>query len=315
MPGRRWQAPKPAGAHFLADHNLIAELVAASGTVADRLVVDLGAGYGALTAPLTATGAQVLAIELDARLAGRLRRRFAGNSRVRVVEADLGDVALPRRPFWVVANPPFSLTTTLCRRLLGELDISLQGAELILQWAAARRLVARRPRDAETAWWVGRYEARVVRRVSPGSFRPPPRVDAAHVSIRPRAITGSRAGQAMLRALVRHAYTHPSARLDAVVLAALVPLAPRATSRAVRRALVGAGVDPELSATGLSGQQWHRIAISTCSMGRRQPCVAAAASTVLRQPDQTTVRALAVSDEFGAVSSGNDVTRSLTGER
>jgi len=121
------------------------------------LVFDLGAGYGALTGPLVRAGARVIAIELDPGLAGRLRRRFSREPLVGVVEADLRAVPLPRRPFHVVASPPFALTTMLCRRLLGDRNLRLTGAELIVESGAAQWLSSRQPRDRETAQWSARY--------------------------------------------------------------------------------------------------------------------------------------------------------------
>lgn len=180
----RW--PNPPGAHFLTDRRPIGQLVSTSGVGPGDLVFDLGAGYGALTAPLAGTGARVIAVELDAALASRLRRRFAAEPLVAVVEADLRCIPLPRRPFHVVANPPFALTTWLCRRLLGDRTLRLAGAELLLEWGAARWLTGPRPRDSETASWLARYDTRLVRRIPATSFSPSPSADAAHVSIRPR---------------------------------------------------------------------------------------------------------------------------------
>ena len=184
-------SPNPAGAHFLSDRALISQLIRASGLGPGDLVFDLGAGHGALTAPLASTGARVIAIELDPALAERLRRRFRANPLVGVVEADLRSVPLPRRPFHVVASPPFALTTLLCRRLLGDRGVRLAGAELILEWGAARWLSSPQPRDRETARWMSRYEIRLIRTVAAASFSPPPRSDAAYVRIRPRAARGA----------------------------------------------------------------------------------------------------------------------------
>ena len=190
MPGQPRRLPQrtqnPAGAHFLTDRSLIAQLVRASGAGAGDLVFDMGAGYGALTAPLARTGARVIAIEIDPRLAERLRRRFDGEPQVGVVEDDLCRVPLPRRPFRVVASPPFALTTLLCRRLLGDRSIQLSGAELVLEWGAAKWLANPEPRDRETARWAARYEMRLVRRVPAVSFSPPPKSDAAYLRIRRR---------------------------------------------------------------------------------------------------------------------------------
>jgi 23S rRNA (adenine-N6)-dimethyltransferase len=250
--GRRPPAPNPAGAHFLRDRELIAQLVRAAGAGEGRLVLDLGAGGGAITARLAAAGARVIAVEHDPRLAARLRRRFGRDPGVRVVEADLRRVPLPHREFLVVANPPFSVTTALCRRLLGDPEVPLAGAELILQQGAARWLASPRPRDAETAWWAARYEFRLARTVSAACFVPPPRVDAARLSVRPRAIVASARGQQALRTMLRAAYRRPGTRADALL-------------GGRRRLLVRAAIDPAARATELTAEQWHRLAVLLAS--------------------------------------------------
>ena len=80
----------------------------------------------------------------------------------------------------------YALTTLLCRRLLGDRNIRLTGAELIVEWGAAKWLSSREPRDRETARWAATYQMRLVRRVPAASFSPPPRSDAAYLRIRPR---------------------------------------------------------------------------------------------------------------------------------
>jgi SAM-dependent methyltransferase len=110
------------GFHVLQDPAVVRALVRSAGVGPDDLVLDLGAGPGALTLALARTGARVIAVERDPRLARRLERRTAGDAAVRVVEGDLRAVPLPHRPFRVVANIPFATGTDLLRRLLDEHD-------------------------------------------------------------------------------------------------------------------------------------------------------------------------------------------------
>lgn len=250
-PASRSPVPNPSGAHFLHDRALITRLVRAAGAGSGRLVLDLGAGGGAITAGLAQAGARVIAVERDPRLAARLRRRFDGDPRVRVVEADLRQVKLPRREFLVVANPPFSLTTALCRRLLGDPDVRLAGAELIIQDGAARWLASARPRDAETAWWTARYEVRLTSSVSAASFAPPPGVAVARLSIRPRGTPAQ--AQRQLRTLLRAAYRGPCSTAEAVLASVGAP--------GGRRLLIRAGIDPGAAVEQITAEQWHRLAL------------------------------------------------------
>ncbi len=142
-----------------------------------ELVLDLGAGDGALTAHLLAARARVVAVELHPRRAAVLRERFAGRD-LKVVRTDLRDLRLPQRPFRVVASPPYQLSTELVRILLG--TDRLLSADLVLQRSAVRRLVERAPR----ARHARRYRLEAGLSVPRSAFRPPPQVDSMVLTIR-----------------------------------------------------------------------------------------------------------------------------------
>ena len=127
-----------------------------------------GAGEGALTASLALTGARVLAVELHPLRAAELRLRFA-DTRVAVVEADIGAFRWPGHPFRVVANPPYDGVNALVRRLLASRQ--LRSADLVIAEHAARGLARRHPERVELGPRVPRQafrhrppdDARVVR--------------------------------------------------------------------------------------------------------------------------------------------------------
>lgn len=139
------------------------------------LVVDIGAGTGALTAALVAAGARVIAVELHPQRAAVLRRRFASDP-VTVARADAADLRLPRRPFRVVANPPFALTTQVLRRLVAP-GSRLVRADVVVQHAAARRWAA--GHAPGVGRWGRDYVAGYGRRIPRRAFTPPPTVDCA----------------------------------------------------------------------------------------------------------------------------------------
>ena len=134
------------------------------------VVVDLGAGDGALTLPLARLGCRVLAVELHPRRATALRERFEG-TRVAVVEVDVDSFRWPGRPFRVVANPPYAGINALVRRLLGVRQ--LRSADLVVAEGAARSLARR---------YAGRLE--LGERVPARAFGNPPPSPARVLRIR-----------------------------------------------------------------------------------------------------------------------------------
>lgn len=132
------------------------------------LVLDIGAGKGALTEHLVAAGARVLAIELHPERAAFLRRRFA-TADVKVVEVDAGkSLLLPHRPFRVVANPPYHISSALLHTLT-QRGSRLIRADLVLQTAFARK-------TAGTT--RGRWRATAGMSVPRQAFQPRPQVDS-----------------------------------------------------------------------------------------------------------------------------------------
>ncbi len=181
--GRRSSA---RGQHYLADRRLAAQLASAAELTADDLVVEVGAGFGRLTGELASRAGRVLAIEADPRTAAQLASRFRDHAQVAVVVGDALCVPLPRRPFKVVANPPFHLTAALLRRLLDECLPQLQRADLVLEWRAAVGLCAISPPSRRSLPWQPWFEFLLARRLAADRFIPAPDCDAALVSIRRR---------------------------------------------------------------------------------------------------------------------------------
>jgi len=156
--------------------------VDAAGIAPGELVLDVGAGLGALTAPLVRAGARVIAVELHPGRADRLRRRFA-DAPVTVVRADAGDLRLPSRPFRVVSSPPYNISTLLLKRLLAP-GSRLVSADLVLQRQVANRWVRGDAPGANR--WFRQYDPSIGLRLPRKAFTPPPHVDSAVLVLRKR---------------------------------------------------------------------------------------------------------------------------------
>jgi 23S rRNA (adenine-N6)-dimethyltransferase len=147
------------------------------------LVIDIGAGTGALTASLVAAGARVIAVELHPRRIDALRTRFAPDP-VTVVRADAADLRLPRRPFRVVANPPFAASTAILRRLLAP-GSRLVAADVVLpHWVGRRWALGNGPGAGR---WRRDHRVGLGSRIPRAAFTPHATADCTTLVIRRRA--------------------------------------------------------------------------------------------------------------------------------
>lgn len=172
-------AARPTWGWYRLTDDWAERVVASALPLQHQLVLDVGAGDGALTSPLLDVGARVVAIERHAGRAASLRKTFEHDN-VKVVCADAADLRLPRRPFVVVSNPPFAITTPLLKRLLHPRSRMTRG-HLVLQLAAARRWMQGDVKGSSA--WSEHYEIRLDSRLPRTALQPAPKVDIALISI------------------------------------------------------------------------------------------------------------------------------------
>ena len=182
---------KTLGQNFLHDRNLARWIVEKAALTPEDYVVEIGPGLGALTEFILASGARVLAIEKDRRLADFLRRRFT-SERFEVLHADALDYDV-RRLFAqprvkVLGNLPYYISSQLLLKFTRHPSpISLW--LFMLQKEMARRISAAPGTSdygALTLIVQLRYRVEYLRTVPASVFLPQPDVDSAFVRITPR---------------------------------------------------------------------------------------------------------------------------------
>ena len=189
---RKHIARKRFGQNFLIDAQVIGGIVAAIAPQRDDLVVEIGPGLGALTAPLLDRLDHLHVVEIDRDIVARLHQRFpADRLSIHAGDAlafDFGGLAAAGRKLRVVGNLPYNISTPLLFHLTRFAD-RVYDMHFMLQKEVVERMVAE-PDSADYGRLSVMLQYRFVMDwlldVPPESFDPAPRVDSAVVRLIPR---------------------------------------------------------------------------------------------------------------------------------
>ena len=245
------------GQNFVADPNTVRRIVRLAGVGAGDRVVEIGAGLGSLTLALREVDASVTAVELDRHLLPILRS-VAEPAGATVVEGDamdldwqalLGPVGAGE-PWVLVANLPYNIATPLVLDLLQHVP-QIERMLVMVQLEVGERLAGHPGSKAygipsvKVAWWA---DARIVGKVPPTVFVPPPRVESALVEITRHAPVADERTRATAFGLIEAGYNQRRKMLRR-------SLAGRVGSDAFE----ATGIRPEARAEELVLEDWLRL--------------------------------------------------------
>jgi 16S rRNA (adenine1518-N6/adenine1519-N6)-dimethyltransferase len=177
---------KRFGQHFLKDPNTAR--IVASGVTKEDVVLEIGPGRGFLTTFLAERAGLVHAVELDPDVLSSLRQAVGDRNNVVVHEGDalrFDYSALDPAPNRLVANLPYNIASPLVLAMLEDVD-SLRTLRFMVQFEVARRMAAERGTKDYAAYAVLAHllaSVRILHRVPPTVFDPPPRVHSAVVEM------------------------------------------------------------------------------------------------------------------------------------
>ncbi|MGW5747091.1 16S rRNA (adenine(1518)-N(6)/adenine(1519)-N(6))-dimethyltransferase RsmA [Amycolatopsis sp. NPDC003861] len=253
---------KKLGQNFVHDPNTVRRIVELANVGEDDVVLEVGPGLGSLTLGLLATGARVVAVEIDPKLAERLPETVAergpeaagnltvvGADALRVTREELGE------PTALVANLPYNVAVPVVLHLLAEVS-SLRSGLVMVQTEVADRMAAGPGSriygvpSVKLAWYG---PARKVAAVPRSVFWPVPNVDSALVAFE-RADATASDDRDVLFGLVDAAFSQRRKTLRAA-LAGWAGSAERAGEL-----LTAAGIDPKTRGEQLDVHDFARIA-------------------------------------------------------
>ena len=176
---------KKLGQNFLIKRGIVDEIVPAAEITVGEPVLEVGPGIGTLTQGLAQSGADVTAIELDRRLLEVLDTTLASYDNVRIIHGDVLKLDVPtimnHKPFKVVANLPYYITTPIIMSLL-ESKLPIERLVVMVQKEVALRMIAKPGTKDYGALSVAvQYytEPDIVLDVPPKSFLPAPAVTSS----------------------------------------------------------------------------------------------------------------------------------------
>jgi 16S rRNA (adenine1518-N6/adenine1519-N6)-dimethyltransferase len=252
-------ASKRYSQNHLVDGDVLEAIVKAAAPVGHS-VLEIGPGIGILSGALLAAGAaRVSAVEVDRRLAGHLRERFASDPRFVLTETDIldADVAtLVEPPYDLVANLPYHITSPVLHQALGQ-EPRPERFVLMLQREVAERITSPPGGLSYLSVFV-QYHAEVslLRIVPASAFEPAPQVESAVVvgTVRPRRL-GEEDEESLWR-LVQAGFRERRKMLHNVLVRQL-PLVGR---ESVAGALAAAGIAPDRRPQTVSVDEWLSLA-------------------------------------------------------
>ncbi len=251
---------KSLGQHWLFDSKSLGAICDAAGIEPSDTVLEIGPGLGPLTVELTARAKQVIAIELDERLARELPARIPA-ANLSVVHADFLHYDLSQLPtdYKVVANVPYYVTSLIIRALL-ESKTPPSRAVLLVQKEVAQRLAAK-PGDMSILAISAQFYAEVSLGmvVTADKFDPPPKVDSQVVifDLRTKPLFADIEPKQFFR-IVKAGFSEKRKTLRNSLSGGL-----GITKDQSEIILKDAGIDPGVRAETLSLEQWHNLVLTT----------------------------------------------------
>jgi 16S rRNA (adenine1518-N6/adenine1519-N6)-dimethyltransferase len=251
--------PKKAwGQHFLLSAPQARRIAGALELCGPEIVVEIGAGLGALTGFLAPLARKVVAIERDPLLARFLEEELFPDSPVvqvrcqDVLEFDFLECARDwGQTLAVVGNLPYQITSPLLFKLIQERAALAQAVLMMQQEVGDRLLASRGTKDYGILSVLVQYHFSATRLFSltPANFYPPPQVDSTVLRLLPEKAILAQDEDLLIR-VVKGSFAKRRKTLNNNLVAQAAAFA--LTREEMRAALLSAGIDPQRRGETLS---------------------------------------------------------------
>lgn len=260
---------KGLGQSFLSDPSTAAAIVGKAHFAALDVILEIGAGLGALTIPLCQAVQKVYAVEKDRQLIDLLRTELTARQIVNceIIAGDILRLNLDRfrasteRKITVVGNLPYNISSQVLIKLI-QVRNDFTRAIFMFQKELAQRITARpggRDYGRITAMLGYCADIRTILTVKPNAFYPPPKVDSAVIEIRFKPTTGyGPHDETLLFSVIKAAFGNRRKTLKNALKASGLGL----DADTAAEALHVAGIDPTRRAETLEPAEFVALAVS-----------------------------------------------------
>jgi len=179
------RARKSLGQNFLVVDSVGDAIIGAAALSADDTVLEVGPGLGALTEKLAAGAGRIIAVELDAGLVLKLKKKLSAYHNIEIIHADILkqdlNVLVGVSPYKVVANIPYYITSPILRYFT-RADNRPALMVIMMQEEVAREVTAPPGKMGFLAVSMRLFSnPEIILKVPAASFHPVPKVDSAVV--------------------------------------------------------------------------------------------------------------------------------------
>jgi 16S rRNA (adenine1518-N6/adenine1519-N6)-dimethyltransferase len=249
---------KKLGQNFVVDANTCRKIVKLATVEKSDIALEIGPGLGSLTLALLEEASQVIAIEIDSRLANQLpitaAERGFDQDKLKVINDDAISVReLAFKPTVLVANLPYNVSVPVLLNILEHFPTITRGVVMVQSEVADRLAAVANNKDygsptVKANWWA---HLKIAGNVSRSVFWPIPNVDSSLVRFDRHLPAGSEAERVATFTVVDHAF----AKRRKMLRSALSQL----FKSNAESALIQAGIDPTSRGEVLTVEQFLKI--------------------------------------------------------
>jgi len=250
---------KDLGQNFIVRRTALDQVIAAASLEDQDLILEIGAGLGALTLELARQSREVFAVEYDARLIPILHKILEGLSNVSIIHGDILQLDLTeilgQRRYKIVANIPYQITSLLIRRLM-ESQSPAQRVVLTIQREVAERIVAKPGDLSLLALSVQVFgQPKIHSYIPAAAFYPQPKVDSSVLTIDMFAQPQIDADEIdQFFRIVKAGFSQKRKQLRNALSGGL-----RVSSQVAEEIMHGANLSPSRRAQELDLSEWQRL--------------------------------------------------------